>query len=184
LAVSLLLLLLLLPILPLIAVLIKLDSRGPIFHRQERIGKDGKVFWLWKFRSMKQHAEHGTGPVWAGPDDDRVTRVGKYLRRTRLDEIPQLFSVLKGQITLVGPRPERPHFVKQLSEIIPFYNLRHSVKPGITGWAQIKYKYGSSIEDAVEKLQYDLFYIKNMSWLLDIVIIFNTIKTVLLQRGC
>jgi sugar transferase (PEP-CTERM system associated) len=182
-AVSLTLLLLFLPLLPLIALLIKLDSRGPVFHGQERVGQDGRTFMLWKFRSMQQDAEQKTGPVWAGLDDQRVTRVGKYLRRTRLDEIPQLFSVLKGEMSLVGPRPERPHFVKQLSEIIPFYNLRHSVKPGITGWAQINYRYGSSVEDAVEKLQYDLFYIKNMSWLLDIMIIFNTAKTVLVGKG-
>jgi sugar transferase (PEP-CTERM system associated) len=182
-AVSLVLLLLSLPLLPLIALMIKLDSAGPVFHGQERVGHDGKTFTLWKFRSMRQDAELETGPVWAGPEDRRVTRVGKYLRRTRLDEIPQLFSVLKGEMSLVGPRPERPHFVKQLTEVIPFYNLRHSVKPGITGWAQINYRYGSSVEDAIEKLQYDLFYIKNMSWLLDTIIIFNTIKTVLVDKG-
>jgi sugar transferase (PEP-CTERM system associated) len=182
-AVSSVLLLLLLPLIPLIAILVKLDSRGPVFHKQERVGRDGNAFMLWKFRSMKQNAERETGPVWAEPDDNRVTRVGRYLRRTRLDEIPQLFSVLKGEMSLIGPRPERPHFVNQLADVIPFYHVRHSIKPGITGWAQINYQYGSSVEDAMEKLQYDLFYIKNMSWLLDILIIFNTVKTVLVGKG-
>jgi len=177
------LMLLFLPLLPVIALLIKMDSGGPVFFRQERVGQDGKIFMLWKFRSMKVDAEQETGPVWSAPEDLRVTRIGKYLRRTRLDELPQLFNILKGEMSLVGPRPERPHFVKQLSELIPFYNLRHSVKPGVTGWAQINYKYGNSVEDAIEKLQYDLFYIKNMSWLLDLIIIFNTVKIVLVRRG-
>ena len=181
--VSVVLFTLFLPLLPIIALLIKLDSKGPVFHRQDRVGQDGKIFTLWKFRSMKQDAERDTGPVWAGKKDNRVTRVGKYLRRTRLDELPQLYNILKGDMNLVGPRPERPHFVKQLSEIIPFYNLRHSVKPGVTGWAQIKYQYGNSVEDAVEKLQYDLFYVKNLSWLLDLLIIFDTAKIVLVRKG-
>jgi sugar transferase (PEP-CTERM system associated) len=171
------------PLFPIIALLIKLDSKGPIFHKQERVGQDGKTFILWKFRSMYQDAERQTGPVWSGNKDARVTRVGRYLRRMRLDELPQLYNILKGDMSLVGPRPERPHFVKQLSEIIPFYNLRHVVKPGVTGWAQIKYQYGNSVEDAVEKLQYDLFYIKNLSWLLDLIIIFDTAKTVLVRKG-
>lgn len=132
---------------------------------------------------MYEEAERDTGPVWASADDARVTRVGKYLRRMRLDELPQLYNVLKGEMTLVGPRPERPHFVKQLSSIIPFYDIRHCVKPGVTGWAQINYRYGNSVQDAVEKLQYDLFYIKNMSGLLDFVILFNTAKTVLVRKG-
>jgi exopolysaccharide biosynthesis polyprenyl glycosylphosphotransferase len=172
-----------LPLFPIIALLIKLDSKGPVFHRQERVGQDGKTFTLWKFRSMKQDAEKQTGPVWSAAQDSRVTRIGKYLRRTRLDELPQLYNILRGDMSLVGPRPERPHFVKQLSEIIPFYNLRHVVKPGVTGWAQIKYRYGNSVEDAVEKLQYDLFYIKNLSWPLDLIIIFDTAKTVLVRKG-
>jgi sugar transferase (PEP-CTERM system associated) len=171
------------PIMLLISVLIKWDTRGPILHRQERIGQDGKVFTLWKFRSMRVDAEKETGPVWSAPGDARVTRVGKILRRARLDELPQLINVLSGDMSLVGPRPERPHFVKELSTMIPFYHLRHAVKPGITGWAQINYEYGNSVRDAVEKLQYDLFYIKHMSWLLDSVIVLETIKTVLVRRG-
>jgi sugar transferase (PEP-CTERM system associated) len=183
LAASSVLLILFAPVMLLAMALIKLDTRGPLFYRQERVGQDGRVFVLWKFRSMRADAEEGTGPVWSRPDDDRVTRIGRLLRRTRLDELPQLFNVLKGDMSLVGPRPERPHFVKELSNLIPFYPLRHSVKPGVTGWAQIKYEYGNSVRDAVEKLQYDLFYIKHMSWLLDSLIIFETIKTVLVRRG-
>src|SRR5205814_2360369 len=125
----------------------------------------------------------GTGPVWAKRRDSRVTRVGKYLRRTRLDELPQLFNVLRGDMSLVGPRPERPQFVEELSNTIPFYHLRHSVKPGVTGWAQINYRYGNSVEDSIEKLQYDLFYIKNLSMALDLLIILNTVKTVLVRQG-
>jgi sugar transferase (PEP-CTERM system associated) len=181
--VSAVLLVIFLPLLPFIAFLIKLDSPGPIFFRQERVGQDGKIFTLWKFRSMYKDAESETGPVWAAPTDQRVTRVGKYLRRTRLDELPQLYNILRGDMSLVGPRPERPHFVNQLSEIIPFYSIRHCVKPGVTGWAQIKYRYGNTVEDAIEKLQYDLFYIKNMSWLLDLIVIIDTAKTVLVRSG-
>jgi sugar transferase (PEP-CTERM system associated) len=182
-SISLLLLILALPLFPFIALFIKLDSRGPLFFRQERVGQNGKIFTLWKFRSMCKDAERDTGPVWAKPEDNRVTRVGRYLRRTRLDELPQLINVLKGDMSLVGPRPERFHFVEELSQKIPFYYLRHSVKPGITGWAQINYRYGSTVEDAIEKLQYDLFYIKNISWALDLSIIVNTIKTVLVRKG-
>ncbi len=171
------------PIMLLMMVLIKLDSRGPVFFRQERVGQDGKIFTLWKFRSMRHGAEQDTGPVWSTPGDTRVTRVGRFLRRTRIDELPQLFNIFLGDMSLVGPRPERPHFVKELAAMIPFYHLRHTVKPGVTGWAQINYEYGSSVRDAVEKLQYDLFYIKHMSWLLDSAIIFETIKTVLVRRG-
>jgi sugar transferase (PEP-CTERM system associated) len=181
--VSAVLLLIFLPLLPLIAILIKLDSPGPIFFRQERVGQDGKIFTLWKFRTMYKDAESETGPVWAATTDPRVTRVGKYLRRTRLDELPQLYNIVKGDMSLVGPRPERPHFVNQLAEVIPFYSLRHCVKPGVTGWAQIKYRYGNTMDDAIEKLQYDLFYIKNMSWLLDLVVIVDTAKTVLVRSG-
>jgi len=182
-AVSLMLTIIFLPVLPLIALLIKLDSRGPVFFGQERVGQQGKVFTLWKFRSMRQDAERLTGPVWAKSSDDRVTRVGKYLRRTRLDELPQLFNILKGDMNLVGPRPERPHFVRELSEVVPFYHLRHTVRPGVTGWAQINYRYGNSVDDAIEKLQYDLFYIKNISVLLDAYVIFDTVKTVLVRKG-
>jgi lipopolysaccharide/colanic/teichoic acid biosynthesis glycosyltransferase len=164
-------------------LLIKLDSKGPIFYRQERVGQDGKIFWLVKFRSMYENAEADTGPVWSTGGDKRVTRVGKILRRTRLDELPQLFNIFHGNMSLVGPRPERPHFVQQLSEQIPFYPLRHVVKPGLTGWAQINYGYANSIDNTVEKLQYDLFYIKNMSWILDSLILLQTIKTVLVERG-
>jgi sugar transferase (PEP-CTERM system associated) len=181
--VSLLLSILFVPALPLIALLIKLDSRGPVFFGQERVGQQGKVFTLWKFRSMREDAERFTGPVWAKSADNRVTRVGKYLRRSRLDELPQLFNILKGDMNLVGPRPERPHFVRELSEIIPFYHLRHAVKPGVTGWAQINYRYGNSVDDSIEKLQYDLFYIKNMSVLLDAFVILDTVKTVLVRKG-
>jgi sugar transferase (PEP-CTERM system associated) len=171
------------PIMLLLMILIKLDSKGPIFFRQERVGRDGEVFTLWKFRSMRQGAEEETGPVWSTPGDTRVTRLGRIMRRTRTDELPQLFNVFLGDMSLVGPRPERPHFVKELATMIPFYHLRHSVRPGVTGWAQINYEYGNSMRDAVEKLQYDLFYIKHMSWLLDSAIIFETIKTVLVKRG-
>ncbi len=132
---------------------------------------------------MRENAEQDTGPVWASLDDPRVTRVGRLLRRMRLDELPQLFNVLKGDMSLVGPRPERPCFVKELTGKIPFYYLRHAVKPGVTGWAQINYHYGSSFGDAMEKLKYDLFYVKHMSWLLDTIIIFETIKIVLFNRG-
>jgi sugar transferase (PEP-CTERM system associated) len=178
-----LLLLVFSPLVLLIMVLIKLDSKGPIFFGQERVGQDGHVFMLWKFRSMFDNAELESGPVWSPPNDDRVTRVGKILRRIRLDELPQLWNVLRGDMSLVGPRPERPCFIKELAALIPFYHLRHSVKPGVTGWAQINYRYGNSVRDAVEKLQYDLFYVKHMSWLLDFVIFFETVKTVLVRRG-
>ena len=164
-------------------VLIKLDSKGPVFYKQERVGQDGKTFMLVKFRSMCANAEEETGPVWAKEDDDRTTRVGRIMRRTRLDELPQLYNVFCGDMSLVGPRPERPHFVQQLVESIPFYPMRHIVKPGITGWAQINYGYANTLDHTVEKLQYDLFYIKNMSWMLDSLIILETIKTVLVKKG-
>ncbi len=181
--VSVLFLLLYLPFFLLTMVLIKLDSPGPIFHRQKRVGRDGRVFELLKFRSMCENAEEGIGAVWAAENDPRVTRVGRWLRKFRLDEVPQLFNVIKGDMTLVGPRPERPEFVSSLEEDIPYYYLRHTVKPGVTGWAQINYQYANTIEHTIEKLQYDLFYIKNMSPLLDAVIVFQTVKTVLVQRG-
>jgi sugar transferase (PEP-CTERM system associated) len=172
------------PVLLLVMIAIKLDSKGPIYFRQERVGQNGRSFTLWKFRSMHENAERDSGPVWsAGAADKRVTRIGKLMRRTRLDELPQLFNVLAGDMSIVGPRPERPHFVQQLAETIPFYQLRHVVKPGLTGWAQINYGYANSFEHTVEKLQYDLFYIKNMSCFLDAMILFETIKTVLVRKG-
>ncbi len=176
-------LLLLMPLSILIALLIKIESRGPVFFKQERVGEHGKIFVLYKFRSMREDAERETGPVWAQGEDRRATRVGKILRKMRLDEIPQLWNVFKGDMSIVGPRPERPFFVEQLSREIPFYNERHSVKPGITGWAQVCYEYGASVEDAREKLQYDLFYIKHMSLLLDLEVIIDTLKVVFLGRG-
>jgi len=171
------------PLLTLTALLIRLDSRGPIFFRQERVGENDKIFHILKFRSMIQGAEAEGDAVWAEKDDPRVTRAGKIIRKLRIDEIPQMINVLKGEMSFVGPRPERPEFVAKLKKIIPYYSQRHTVKPGITGWAQIRYTYGSSIEDARIKLQHDLYYIKNMSTLLDLMIIFQTIKVVLLRKG-
>jgi len=176
-------LLLTLPLSLLIAVLVKLDSPGPSLFRQERLGQGGKRFRLMKFRSMRHDAERETGPVWAGEHDPRVTRVGRLLRRSRLDELPQFFNVLKGEMSLVGPRPERPAFVHELQEKIPFYVHRLVVKPGITGWAQVKYPYGSSVEDALEKLQYDLYYIKNLTIFLDLLILLHTLQVVLFGKG-
>jgi sugar transferase (PEP-CTERM system associated) len=171
------------PLIPLIMLVIKLDSKGPVFYSQTRVGKGGSIFKLYKFRTMRQDAEAANGAQWAGDNDPRVTRVGRFLRTSRLDEIPQLWCVLKGDMAFVGPRPERPEFVAWLSQEIPYYGVRHMVRPGLTGWAQIKYKYGSTVEDAREKLQYDLFYIKNVSIGLELLIVFQTIKTVLLRRG-
>ena len=176
-------LLLTLPLSLLAAILIKLDSPGPVLYRQERLGQGGKRFRLLKFRSMRHDAERETGPVWAGERDPRVTRVGRILRRSRLDELPQLISVLKGEMSLVGPRPERPAFVRELQEKIPFYVHRLAVKPGITGWAQVKYPYGSTVEDALEKLQYDLYYIKNLSIFLDLLILLHTLQVVMFGKG-
>jgi len=172
-----------LPLIPLIMLAIRLDSKGPVFYTQTRVGKNGRTFKVVKFRTMRQDAEAASGPKWAGNGDPRVTRVGKFLRSSRLDEIPQLWCVLKGDMAFVGPRPERPEFIEWLSKEIPYYGVRHVVRPGLTGWAQVKYKYGSTVEDAREKLQYDLFYIKNASIGLDLLIMFQTVKTVLLRRG-
>jgi sugar transferase (PEP-CTERM system associated) len=172
-----------LPVAVVTAILIKLESRGSIFYRQERLGKNGRVFDVIKFRSMKTDAEADGTPVWATSNDQRTTRVGKIIRKARIDEIPQFWNILKGEMSFVGPRPERPHFVEQLAHEIPFYEHRHLVAPGLTGWAQIKYPYGASVEDARQKLQYDLYYIKNQSLALDLVIVFDTIKTVLFSRG-
>jgi sugar transferase (PEP-CTERM system associated) len=171
------------PLMGLIAVTLKATSRAPVFYHQQRVGQHGRVFTVHKFRSMRPDAEAATGAVWARSGDDRITGIGRFLRRTRLDELPQLWNVLKGDMSIVGPRPERPEFVRQLTKLIPFYGQRHVVRPGLTGWAQVRYTYGASVEDALEKLQYDLFYIKNMSLALDIFTMFATIKTVLLQRG-
>lgn len=176
-------LLLFLPVLPLVVLLIKLDSPGPVLFRQERVGEREKPFTLFKFRSMRTDAEKGTGAVWAQKDDPRVTRLGRFLRKSRIDEIPQLLNVLFGDMSLVGPRPERPEFVEQLKQVIPYYSERHFIKPGVTGWAQVRYPYGASVEDAVEKLRYDLYYIKNLSIAFDILIILETVKVVLFQRG-
>ncbi|MCA8979042.1 MAG: TIGR03013 family PEP-CTERM/XrtA system glycosyltransferase [Planctomycetes bacterium] len=165
------------------AIAVRRDSPGPVLFTQERVGADGRPFTLFKFRSMRADAEKHTGPVWAQEDDPRITKVGKFIRKTRLDELPQLFNVLTGDMSLVGPRPERPHFVDELAERIPYFRQRHIVKPGVTGWAQINYPYGNTIEDALQKLQYDLFYIKYQSVLFDLSIVFNTVKTVLLRKG-
>ena len=174
---------LLCPFMIVIALAIKLDSQGPVIFCQERVGENGKIFTLYKFRSMKANAERESGPVWAQENDPRITRVGKVLRKLRLDELPQVWNVLKGDMSFVGPRPERPHFVNELKQVIPYYEERLSVKPGVTGWAQIKYPYGANEHDAMEKLKYDLYYIKNMSILLDMTVIFHTAKIVLLGRG-
>ena len=171
------------PLMPFLMLIITLDSKGPVFYTQTRVGKGGRLFKVVKFRTMRQDAEASSGPKWAGNNDPRITRVGKFLRSSRLDEIPQLWCVLKGDMAFVGPRPERPEFIAWLSKEIPYYGVRHMVRPGLTGWAQVKYKYGSTVEDAREKLQYDLFYIKNASIGLDLLIMFQTVKTVLLRRG-
>ena len=181
--VSLLGLILSAPIALLAAIAIKVESEGPVIYCQERVGQNERVFRLYKFRSMKNDAECGSGPVWASTNDPRTTRVGKVLRKLRIDEIPQMVNVLRGDMSFVGPRPERPFFVSRLKEKIPYYHLRFSVKPGITGWAQISYSYGDSEEDAIEKLQYDLYYLKNISPIFDLQIIFETLKTILLGRG-
>jgi sugar transferase (PEP-CTERM system associated) len=177
------LLVLVLPLLPLIALLIKLTSPGPVLYRQKRVGRNGKVFFCYKFRTMRADAEADTGPTWAGDDDPRITKIGHILRSSRLDEIPQLWNVFKGDMGFVGPRPERPEFVEWLSREIPYYNLRHLVRPGLTGWAQISYQYGASLEESKEKLQYDLYYMKNISMAFDLYIVFLTIKIVLFGRG-
>ena len=171
-----------LPIIVLTAVLIKLESRGPVFYKQERVGKNGRIFVLTKFRSMRVDAEQD-GPVWATKHDHRMTRVGRVIRKIRVDEIPQFWNILRGEMAFVGPRPERPHFVAQLAEQVPYYEQRRLIAPGLTGWAQIKYPYGSSIEDARHKLEYDLFYVKNHTLLFDMIILFETFKIILFGRG-
>jgi len=171
-----------LPIILVTAIFIKLESGGPVFYKQERVGKNGKTFVLTKFRSMSVDAEQD-GPVWASKDDHRMTRVGRVIRKIRVDEIPQFWNILRGEMAFVGPRPERPHFVAQLAEQVPYYEQRHLIAPGLTGWAQIKYPYGSSIEDARHKLEYDLFYVKNHTLLFDMIILFETFKIILFGRG-
>lgn len=171
------------PVFAAVALAIRLDSAGPLVYRQRRVGYRGRVFDVLKFRSMHKDAEKMSGPQWASEDDPRITRVGKILRKYRFDELPQFFNVLRGEMSFVGPRPERPMFVKMLSEKIPFYDERHSVRPGITGWAQVSYEYGASVEDALRKLEYDLFYIKNLSFLFDIVIVLKTVRIVVFGRG-
>ena len=171
------------PLLVAVAAAIRWTSAGPVFYHQTRVGERGRPFGLHKFRTMRIDAEAATGPVFASEQDPRVTPIGNFLRRTRLDELPQLWNILRGEMSLVGPRPERPEFVKDLTDEIPFYGQRHVVKPGLTGWAQVRYAYAATVADTMEKLQYDLFYIKNLSMLLDLLIIFSTVKTVLRREG-
>jgi sugar transferase (PEP-CTERM system associated) len=171
------------PFMLLLALLIKLDSKGPALYKQTRVGKNGQPFEIMKFRSMRVDAEAISGPMWAQDKDPRITRMGRILRKLRMDELPQLINVFRGEMSFVGPRPERPHFVEQLSKQIPFYDLRHSVRPGITGWAQVSLKYSATVEDSQDKLEYDLFYIKNFSLPFDFLILFQTIKIVMFGRG-
>ena len=172
------------PLMAAVAAVVKLTSRGPALYHQQRVGQHGRIFTVHKFRTMHDNAEAETGPVWAAKAGDaRVTTVGRWLRRSRLDELPQFVNVLRGEMSLVGPRPERPEFVADLTRQIPYYGQRHIIRPGITGWAQVRYTYGASTEDALQKLQYDLFYIKNLSLALDLVVIISTVKTVILHKG-
>jgi lipopolysaccharide/colanic/teichoic acid biosynthesis glycosyltransferase len=173
-----------LPVLALVALAVRVTSAGPVFYRQRRVGVRGHIFSIHKFRTMRADAEAETGPVWASKDGDaRVTPIGRFLRRARLDELPQLWNILIGDMSFVGPRPERPEFVADLTKDIPYYGQRHIVRPGLTGWAQVRYSYGASQEDALQKLQYDLYYIKNQTTGLDLYILFETIKTVMLRKG-
>ena len=177
------LLVLTLPVMLVAALCIYLESGGPVLYRQERVGQGGRVFSLYKFRSMRVDAESGGTPHWARTDDERTTRVGRFIRKFRIDELPQILNVFQGEMSFVGPRPERPFFVDQLVKQIPFYALRHSAKPGITGWAQVRYQYGASIDDAIEKLQYDLYYVKNHGLFLDFMILLSTVEVVLWGKG-
>jgi len=171
------------PIMFMAALAVWFEDRGPVFYSQERVGMDGEIFRVHKFRSMRTDAEKGGKPQWAQQNDPRITRVGNFMRKTRIDELPQILNVFKGEMSFVGPRPERQYFVEQLIEVVPYYNVRHSVKPGITGWAQVRYGYGSSAEDALQKLQYDLYYVKNNSLFLDVLILIDTLKVVLFRSG-
>jgi sugar transferase (PEP-CTERM system associated) len=182
LAVAFLALVICLPFIPLIILAVRLSSPGPVFFSQTRVGRRGCPFTAYKFRTMRQDAE-ANGAVWAAKEDPRVTPIGGFMRKTRLDEIPQLWNVLRGDMAFVGPRPERPEFVQWLSKEIPFYDLRHMIRPGITGWAQVRYQYGASLEETKRKLEYDLYYVKNQSIGLDLLIMFETIKTIILRRG-
>ena len=175
-------LLLCLPFIPFIMLAVRLSSPGPIFFRQTRVGLRGRLFSVIKFRTMRQDAE-ANGAVWATKNDSRVTPLGRFMRKTRIDEIPQLWNVLRGEMGFVGPRPERPEFVKWLTSEIPFYELRHMIRPGVTGWAQVRYRYGASLEETKHKLEYDLYYVKHLSIGLDLLIMFETVKTILLRRG-
>ena len=177
------LILLTLPILLIAMIAVVIESGMPIFYTQERVGQAGRRFSIFKLRTMRQDAESDGKPRWAGVNDSRVTRVGAFLRRTRIDELPQLWNVLRGDMSFVGPRPERPYFVEQLTEQIPFYDVRHSVKPGVTGWSQVRYPYGASVEDGLAKLQYDLYYVKNHSLFLDLMILVETVQVVTLGKG-
>jgi len=181
--ISLIILIVTLPLSFVIAIAIKIDSPGTVFFSQQRCGLNDSVFKMIKFRSMFKDAEKHSGPVWSQKDDPRVTKVGKILRKLRLDEIPQMYNVLKGEMSLVGPRPERPFFVEKLAKEIPYYKRRLKVRPGITGWAQVKHKYDESVEDVKEKLRYDLFYIENMSISMDLKILFRTIFVVIFGKG-
>jgi exopolysaccharide biosynthesis polyprenyl glycosylphosphotransferase len=171
------------PCLAIAALLIAAEGGGPVIYRQERVGYRGQTFTVYKLRSMAQDAEKDGRAAWATVDDSRVTKVGRWIRRSRIDELPQLINVLKGEMSFVGPRPERPEFVAMLTEQIPFYAVRHSVKPGLTGWAQVRYSYGATVEQSVRKLEYDLYYVKNHTLLLDLIILLETVRVVLLGEG-
>ncbi|MFZ1319488.1 MAG: TIGR03013 family XrtA/PEP-CTERM system glycosyltransferase, partial [Candidatus Nitrotoga sp.] len=172
-----------LPVILITALCIYLEDRAPIFYQQERVGMDGHTFMVLKFRSMRKDAEQGMQPQWAAANDDRTTKVGRIIRKLRIDELPQIINVVKGEMSFVGPRPERPFFVKQLIDEVPYYNVRHSIQPGITGLAQVRYQYGASVEDSVQKLQYDLYYVKNNSLFLDVLILIDTFQVVILGKG-
>jgi exopolysaccharide biosynthesis polyprenyl glycosylphosphotransferase len=171
------------PFLLIVPVLIKMDSRGPVFFKQRRVGEGEKEFTLYKYRTMVDGAEKDSGPVWSSDGDNRITILGRFLRKSRLDEIPQLYNVMRGDMSFIGPRPERPFFVESLKKQIPYYSERHCLKPGISGWAQVRYEYGDSIDDAFEKLKFDLYYIKHQSISLDILILINTMKVIMFGRG-
>ncbi|MDP0494290.1 MAG: exopolysaccharide biosynthesis polyprenyl glycosylphosphotransferase, partial [Fusobacterium sp. JB021] len=171
-----------LPIMIISAIIVKLESSGPVIYNQVRVGENQKEFYVHKFRSMKNDAEKN-GPRWAMEDDPRITKYGDFMRKTRIDELPQIWNILKGEMSFIGPRPERHIFIKKIEKKVKYYNMRHSIKPGLTGWAQVMYSYGSSIEDSKKKLEYDLYYIKHQNFTLDMVVLFKTIKTVIFRKG-